>query len=717
MTSQTNTSLPRAHSRPAPNATVKSGIRKDIQGLRAVAVGVVILDHIIKWPTGGFIGVDIFFVISGFLISGLLLREHERTGRISFVDFYRRRLRRIMPVAVLVLAAAAAAVALVQGVGRTKTVLVDVTYSLLFAANWHFAANGTDYMQAKGPVSPVQHYWSLALEEQFYLVWPVVIVLVLGVAARRFQLSKPQALRALRWTVVGLTAVSFAYACWQSAAEPTWAYFSTFSRAWELGIGAILAAFAGQVSRIPGKVLSALAWVGLAGIVWSVFMLNTESVFPAPSGAIPVLATALVIAAGTAGPASLAPLPLSLAPLQYMGTISYSLYLWHFPVIIVFQALFPQPQRLLLVAAQLTLIVALSVASFHFVEDPIRKSKWLEAAPRSAAEEARKPRPRRWAKIVMVGFGPALVALVAALVVAGVSDRLQADLKVADLKVDPGARAAQVKTSLESTEWPTLAPAIENLGPDAWAPEWVGDRCQDVWQADVSRCTYGDPKATKTAVLVGDSIAISYMPGIRAALESKGWKIQSLTLQQCPAVDISVLKDPSTGGDAYTECDQHHDWVKEHVAKVNPDMVIMSSVQETTERLASGATGDAAIRDWSKATGETLRDFSPMAKQVVLLGPPPGGTNLQACATNINTPKDCIASRSDEYARTQDAVRQSVPADLGNVSAVDTSSWFCDNRNRCPSFVGNTVMFADGGHLTGEYSAMLGPVLRSVLTE
>lgn len=704
----------------APKKAIrKSGLRKDIQGLRALAVGVVVLDHLLKWPSGGFVGVDVFFVISGFLITGILIREHARTGRLSFVDFYRRRLKRIMPVAVLVLTAATVAVSLLQGIGRAKTMFIDSTYALLFAANWHFAAIGTDYMQANGPVSPVQHYWSLAVEEQFYLIWPVLVLLVLGVLAKRCQWQNRRSLQVLRATMAVLTLASFIYACWQSSNQPTWAYFSTFSRAWELGVGALLAVFVGRLSQIPEGVRAAMAWFGVAGIVVSIFTLNPQSVFPAPGGALPVLATAMVIAAGTGGSGNHTPQLLSIWPMQYAGKISYSLYLWHFPVIIICQTFVPQPQRISVILVQLAVMVALSVASFHLVEDPVRKSGWLEPgfASKTAGKAGFESRSRGWSKILFVGVGPAAIALVASIVVSGVSARLEADMQTAPLEVNPAARAAQIQKSLDYEEWPTLSPAIENLGPEAWVPEWVEDNCQDVWQADVARCTYGDPGASNTAVLVGDSIAISYMPGIRAALEGDGWKVISLTLQQCPAVDVPVLKDRSSGGGAYIECDRHHDWVRDYIAELNPDMLIMSSVQETTQRLASRATGDDAIKEWVSATTSTLAEFAGVAKKVVLLGPPPGGTNLQMCATTLNTPKDCVATKSVEYDKTQHAVLAAVPPGFPNVSVIDTSSWFCSDDNRCPSFVNNTVMFADGGHLTGAYSKKLGPLLRTVLLQ
>ncbi|UKA63043.1 acyltransferase family protein [Arthrobacter sp. FW306-04-A] len=699
-----------------------SGIRQDIQGLRAVAVGVVVLDHMVKWPSGGYVGVDIFFVISGFLITGLLLREYERSGTISFVDFYRRRLRRITPVAVLVLLVTVIAIFSTYGIGRAKTVLEDGAYSLFFAANWHFAATGTDYMQARVPASPLQHYWSLAVEEQFYLIWPVVIVVVLGLAANRLKSSKTRALRLLRVALIVITAASFAYACWQSRAEPTWAYFSTLSRGWELGVGALIATLTSRLSRIPAAARPVLASIGVVGIVASVILLDSHSVFPAPWGAVPVLATALVIAAGTGEYKPSRFDILSMKPMQYLGKISYSLYLWHFPVITIAATLFPQPQGPLTILAQVILMVLLSIASFHLIEDPVRKSNWLNDRRPSADRPAISRRWKSaWPKIVLVGVGPACLATLATIALsalpAAAPAQEDAAANIKELDIVPALRAQQIRSGLDAKTWPALTPSIDNLMAKAWVPEWREDSCQDVWEADLSRCMYGDKGAPKTAVLVGDSIAISYMPGLRAALVGSGWKIQSLTLQQCPAINISVLKDKGADGNSpgYPECDKHHEWVKTYLTRLHPDMIIMSSVQETVLRLASGAKGQDAINAWGQATGETLKEFAPLANKTVLIGPPPKGKVLPWCATTVNTPKDCVAERTAEQIETQSAEFAAASAAPSNVSTVDTMSWFCDSDNRCPSFVGNTPMFADGGHLTENYSKMLGPVLRDGL--
>lgn len=265
----------------ATQATAAPKQRMDIQGLRAIAVIAVIADHLFDYPTGGFVGVDIFFVISGFLITGLLLREHHRNGRIDFGGFYRRRVRRIIPVAVFVLAVTVGATYLTFSAARAGGVLADSLWSLGFATNWHFAIIGTDYWQSDGLVSPLQHFWSLAVEEQFYIVWPWLIILALT--------SRKRVLRGSRglYVVMGLAAaVSFLYALWQTAEQPTWAYFSTFSRAWELAAGALIAVASPLLSKIRPWVAATIAWAGLGLILVSIFVVQPDSGFPAPGASL-----------------------------------------------------------------------------------------------------------------------------------------------------------------------------------------------------------------------------------------------------------------------------------------------------------------------------------------------------------------------------------------------------------------------------------------------
>jgi peptidoglycan/LPS O-acetylase OafA/YrhL len=253
--------------------------RLDIQGLRGLAVVAVVADHVWGQPRGGFIGVDVFFVVSGFLITRLLLKERARSGRISLADFYRRRARRILPVATLVIVVTVVAAYAVLNAARGRTVATDGVWALGFASNWHFAVIGTDYWQL-GATSPLQHYWSLAVEEQFYVAWPWVLAALLLVASRRPRLLMP--------AMVAVVLVSFGYSLWHTQVQPTWAYFGTFDRAWELAVGAALAVATTRGWRLPHRIEPLAGWVGLAGIVLSVVVVTPESAFPAPWAALPV---------------------------------------------------------------------------------------------------------------------------------------------------------------------------------------------------------------------------------------------------------------------------------------------------------------------------------------------------------------------------------------------------------------------------------------------
>lgn len=702
---------------------VKShGFRPDIQGLRAVAVLAVIADHTFSYPQGGFVGVDVFFVISGFLITGLLLREHERSGRVSFADFYRKRARRILPLAVLVLAATVGASWAVFNTGRAAKVTEDGLWSLLFGTNWHLALIGTDYMQADGAVSPLQHFWSLAVEEQFYVVWPWLIVLVLG-AAMKSGWSKNISQMVLTLGMLALTVGAFAFAMWETENNPTVAYFSTFSRAWELGIGAVLAVSASTFAKLPQAIRPVLAYLGLAGIFWSVFAISPSMPFPAPWAIVPVLATALVIGAGVGTEIRfLAPLtnPVS----RYIGDISYSLYLWHFPVIVLFGAILPVEGPLLF-ASILAAAGGMSVLSFHLLEDPIRKSGWLD--PRGS----RSISPNSRGKAVIGG----LVALgLVTTCVVGAALAQDASLKsvrpVAALpsisstnkdvpKTLESEHTAKINAALISPTWPDLTPSIDNLGQGAKAPEWVTDNClggdSPSLEADIAKaetCVYGDSAAEKTAVIVGDSIAISYAPTIRAALEPKGYKVFVYTMQQCPAISVTVIRGDKS---EHPRCNPFRQWAYDQIKMLKPDMLVLSSSEDGSMRLASKAEGPAVAAEWKDGAKETLAALTGAAGRIVILDPPPGGKPLQECATRLSKPADCVTAPDIRYGELYTALRDASAAVPGaRAEVVRTRDWFC-SRDSCPGFVGTTPVYADQGHLTPTFAESLAPLLTATL--
>ncbi|RAZ33173.1 acyltransferase family protein [Microbacterium sp. SMR1] len=363
--------------------------RRDIQGLRALAVLAVIGAHAVGWPRGGFVGVDVFFVVSGFLITGALLREAQLTGGIRLAAFAGRRARRILPLAVVVLIATAASAFVFFNRPRAEQTLLDALWSAGFAANWRFTAVGTDYFHADDAVSPLQHFWSLAVEEQFYLAWPLLLLLTVSLlpAARRRGAAATGAVAALAAIVV---AASFAWAMLQSTDAAVAAYFSTFTRAWELAVGALIAAIVPLLRRIPPVIGGLASWIGVGSLVVAFAVIDPAAGgFPAPWAALPVVATALVLAGGVPGdPRHRHLFPLTNPVSVFTGDVSYSLYLWHFPVIVFAAVLLPAREATTVLVLAITLVLA--VASYHLVERPFRFAPYGRPVGGETTETARE---------------------------------------------------------------------------------------------------------------------------------------------------------------------------------------------------------------------------------------------------------------------------------------------------------------------------------------
>ncbi len=351
--------------------------RPDIEGLRAIAVGLVILYHAYGEPfTGGFVGVDVFFVISGFLITGLLLKEHKRAGRISIVGFYARRVRRILPAATVVVLFTLFATYQWLGFIAGNLVANDAKWTAIFAANIHFGFVGNDYFAAQLPPSPLQHMWSLGVEEQFYVVWPGVF-LVLVLLARGAQHRK-----ALAGALSLIIAASLLWSVNQTAVSQTWAYFSPLTRAWELALGALVAVLAPTIARLRHAwVPQALALTGLAGILLAAVVLTSETRYPGIAATLPVIGSAVLIAAGCANQRTIVGRALSVRPMQWLGARSYSMYLWHWPLLIIPAQYATKELGAVQNTGWVLLTVVASAITYRLVENPVRRSKLL--APRS----------------------------------------------------------------------------------------------------------------------------------------------------------------------------------------------------------------------------------------------------------------------------------------------------------------------------------------------
>lgn len=682
----------------------------------------VIVNHLLSWPTGGFVGVDIFFVISGYLITGLLLREHEKTGRISWANFYRRRIRRLMPASTLILAVTVFAAYFLYRSARFDTIRADAVWSLFFASNWHFAAVGTDYWQASGPVSPLRHFWSLAVEEQFYIVWPVVMIAVLGGVGRILRRRGRSPLPVLVAAITALTVASFVWGLHDTASNPTAAYFSTFSRAWELGVGALLAVVAPLLRKLRGAVRTILSWLGLIGIVASLALITSNSPFPAPAGALPVVSSAFVLAAGIGGVPRFSFL-LTNRISGYIGKISYSLYLWHFPVIV----LLPEVVTLSTGAGNtvaLVLIAGLSAASFQFVEDPVRRSSWL-----NPTDQRRTDRKRR-AYLPTLGYtGLAALAVVVTIGVSysftnsrvssaavalaanaqtgthSVAASVHVTLNAANGAGTPqqGELSAQIDLALKATEWPTdLSPSIDDVIANGLAVKCGAP--------EPSACDQ-NTKAPKKVIVIGDSIGGRLTILAREALKG-AYNVETDAMASCFAV---LLTETYPSAAKKAECEVHKAEQVANIKAQQPDIVFITDTYGVSERVPSTADASTAAK-WQKGLTDLLMAIKGSVKRIIVVSPPPVGQGLSDCAAKqSSSPRDCITTVPDLWRQLSTAEQAAVVAAGPTVTFWDTSRWYCSAGGQCPIFAGTTITRFDGVHSTGQYLHRLVPVFNDRL--
>src|SRR5215472_3765978 len=339
--------------------------RPDIEGLRAFAVLSVVLYHADLFGVhGGFVGVDVFFVISGFLITRLLLESVSEHGIRALPTFYTRRIRRLLPAAMTVVVATVVAARIWAPPLSVKPIAIDGIFTTFYGLNYRLAVEGTQYLNEGSAPSPLQHFWSLAVEEQFYLCWPILIVLVVYLGRRHRNAL-------LGFLLAAIVLASFRYSVFLTPADAPWAYFSLATRAWELGMGALVALGASQLARLPAPIAFAGGWLALAAVVASAFILNGQTPYPGSAAALPVVGAAVLIACGCAGQRGAGVL-LGLRPLQFGGRMSYSWYLWHWPMLVIAPMILGHalgwPERLTVVVLSL----AAAFVTFKLIENPAR---------------------------------------------------------------------------------------------------------------------------------------------------------------------------------------------------------------------------------------------------------------------------------------------------------------------------------------------------------
>lgn len=693
----------------------KTHQRLDIQGLRMVAVLSVFACHLWHWPKGGFVGVDVFFVISGFLITGKLLRTAETTGTVSFRRFYQARALRIVPAATVVLVLTYLASLAVFMPFRAHQVGIDALFAFVFLSNWWFNYQGTDYFHvASQSVSPIQHYWSLSIEEQFYVWWPALIFLISVVVLRRAWTHER------RWWLAGgvmavIVAASFGWAILQTSTALTAAYFNTFSRIWELGVGALLATGVGVLAKIPHALKPTLSWGGLALIGASMFLIAEGAPgFPAPWAALPVAGAALVIAAGVGGEPRRQEF-LRNKVSTYIGDISYSLYLVHWPIIIILGAVMkPSPYFYLAVGA---LAFGLAVASFHFIENPFRHA--TRAKIKSTARHIRQGRYhiRQSSKLAAVcAMGLVVVGATAFVMRPYTPPRVSAIEVATDTtaaaKPEPSigpATAAlrnEIADALKATDWPKLDPTMEAViaGPEA-APEVVP--CGTPTTVDVAKCSWGDPKAPTQIVVVGDSVALSYVGPLRRIALDSGSQIQVHTqaLPGCQFVDDLIENPDQKLMDA---CPGRKQEAVDFINATKPTAVIIAN--SYGYKRVRGEHDEMTPAAWRDSVRRIVDKFRLSVGKVVMLSAPPADILIGECfGTRSSNPGDCISKVTRLWQNIAYNEQQLAAAEGG--VWIDSRSWFCLGFE-CPSFAGITPTKHDRVHMAPEYGDKIYPAIQ-----
>lgn len=664
--------------------------RRDVQGLRAVAVLAVVADHLLGWPQGGFVGVDVFFVVSGYLITGLLLREHARTGSISFRGFYARRARRILPNAALTLAATVLVTGLLVGGVRAVTTAVDAVWAALCAANWRFALTGTDYFQEGLPPSPVQHFWSLSVEEQFYFVWPWVMLLLLALVRHR---SRERAQRALVGAAMGVVVVaSFAWALHQTGSNPSFAFFSSLGRVWELGAGALVAILGSAVVPRSGVVRRALSWVGLLGILAALLVVRADHGFPAPWAALPVAATALVLLAGH-GSDEDGPWPLTNRASGYVGDMSYSLYLWHWPVLILLPTVMLSGSKKFDIVA-LTLAFVLAIAAYHLVESPARRSGPAVVPGTGFVRRYRRPFVAGVVMLAVLGGSSwAVLASVASTAQSSASEGPHDSPGSPQGSCDGAAAWAPGAECEDAVYASSVTPDPSEMVDDTGG----AFSCYTAAKKPLKSCTFGRTEGeTLRVALVGDSHAAMLLPGLRDQLDATGWRLDTYVGNGC---QLREKGPKATQGNCDTA-------MKEILAAVDAGQydLILTAGARTKAGSDASETAERYSAAWQPLIGA--------GASVIAVSDTPVVTEaaLQCVGrVGFRAGDDCGMTLR-EGASVPDPLVAAVAATPGSALA-DVTRFYCDDTG-CPAVIGNQLVYRDTvGHLTGTYSRSLGPYL------
>jgi peptidoglycan/LPS O-acetylase OafA/YrhL len=653
--------------------------RPDIQALRAIAVAAVVLYHAgVPWLAGGYVGVDIFFVISGFLIIGLLWREIEETGRIGLRAFYARRIRRLLPMSALVGLAVLIASRLVLPPLALPGIAKDAIGSSMMIVNLLFARAGTQYSGNPAP-SPFQHYWSLNLEEQFYAVLPLVLIgcwFVISTRRRAGVIAVLLAISAASLIAcVAMTSSSFA-----------WAFYSLPTRAWELCLGGVLALSAPGVARSPQWLRSWGLGIGLVVLAAAVVLFSEKTVFPGFMALIPVVGTLLVIAGGVGNRGRLV-IALGWRPIRFVGDISYSLYLWHWPLLVIPMVALGAEINGWTRAGLVLIAVGLAAISYRLVELRFQRMPLLTR--------------RLWSPYLLAGV-LVVVTLASSLVVAQLP-RLDSGQEATPFAMTLSGTVPALATFVPANVVPTLEHGRTDI-PVADTETCVGGQIL----AGPGDCVFGDVASARQIVLFGDSHAAQWFSPIATLATENSFSLVSLTKGGCPAASVTFLPSDKRATDGCS------DWRRSAIRRITalaPALVIVADYAAGYSKRLATADTDAVA--WQTALSKTLAQL-PTDSRVMVLGDTPAWNvdpnvclsghlvDAQSCARPVAT-----LSNPDLIAAEQAA------AAANRAAYVPTLGWLCGAQ--CSPLAWNVLVYRDGHHLTNEMAKTLQKPLEAAI--
>lgn len=642
------------------------------------------------WPTrlpGGYVGVDVFFVISGFLITSHLAREVISTGRVRLGAFYARRVRRLLPAAFFVLIVSLIAVWLFLPSDRWGRNALEIGASAAYVENWVLAGLAVDYSAANEKASLVQHYWSLSVEEQFYLVWPLLF-LIGALALRRWWGVKTRILV----IVAAVTVMSLIASVISTAHSPQPAYFQTFTRAWEFGVGALIALLPWRPSAASARwFLASLGWIGIVA-----FALTFTATTPMPGTAalLPVLSTAAVIVAGAESTREPFSRLTGLWPIQQLGKISYSLYLWHWPILIVLPFVVQAEMSLRLRLTAVVLSIVAAATTYALIEAPAQRLIWWRTSTRRS--------------FIAMAVGMATIMSLSTFT-AVTADQREQSLIAAATPTGPCAGAGALDPQNDCGD--PFAGPIATVMTDANAYYASPPECQAIdllaqnGQKSTARCDFSDGTPSAEVWLVGDSHAEQWKSLVFALAKERDWLVTYSFKGGCPSAEVAWqgFRAPATSDDQ-ASCLQWQSGVIDAIIDEAPDYVFTSMAAR--QMIADDGSGQSSFDQLVSGLDRTWDAWTAAGIAVYPIADAPLNAQVRGL--------DCVALNSDHPQKCDRPREQSQPADPilvaaglnPDVSVIDMTPAFCDAQ-RCWAAAGGIPVFYDGDHLNRWYTLLL----------